>query len=50
MGLHRKNTVEDWYWYLGKEIVDQFWPDRIINYEFWKAYFGYLSSILWSEV
>jgi len=33
MGLHRKNTLEEWYWYLGKEIVDQFWPDRLINHD-----------------
>ena len=33
MGLHRKNTLEEWYWYLGKEIVDQFWPGRIVNYD-----------------
>ena len=33
IGLHRKNTLEEWYWYLGKEIVDQFWPDRIVNYD-----------------
>jgi nickel-dependent lactate racemase len=33
MGLHRKNTLEEWYWYLGKDIVNQFWPDRIINHD-----------------
>jgi hypothetical protein len=33
IGLHRKNTLEEWYWYLGKEIVDQFWPDRIVNHD-----------------
>jgi nickel-dependent lactate racemase len=33
MGLHRKNTTEEWYWYLGKEIVDQFWPNRIFNHD-----------------
>lgn len=32
-GLHRKNTLEEWYWYLGKEIVDQFWPDRLANHD-----------------
>lgn len=32
-GLHRKNTLEEWYWYLGKEIVDRFWPDRLVNHE-----------------
>lgn len=33
MGLHRKNTLEEWYWYLGKDIVDQFWPDRLVNHD-----------------
>jgi lactate racemase len=33
MGLHRMNTLEEWYWYLGKTIVDQFWPDRIVNHD-----------------
>lgn len=33
MGLHRKNTLEEWYWYLGKEIVDRFWPNRLVNYD-----------------
>jgi nickel-dependent lactate racemase len=33
IGLHRKNTLEEWYWYLGKEIVDQFWPDRLLNHD-----------------
>jgi lactate racemase len=32
-GLHRKNTQEEWYWYLGREIVDRFWPDRIVNHD-----------------
>lgn len=32
-GLHRKNTLEEWYWYLGREIVDRFWPDRIVNHD-----------------
>jgi len=32
-GLHRKNTLEEWYWYLGKEIVDRFYPDRIVNHD-----------------
>ncbi len=32
-GLHRKNTLEEWYWYLGKETVDRFWPDRIVNHD-----------------
>lgn len=33
MGLHRKNTLEEWYWYLGKEIVDRFYPDRLLNHD-----------------
>lgn len=33
IGLHRKNTLEEWYWYLGAEIVDRFWPDRLVNYD-----------------
>ncbi|MGD8256305.1 MAG: lactate racemase domain-containing protein [Desulfobacterales bacterium] len=33
MGLHRKNTLEEWYWYLGHEIVNQFWPGRLINHD-----------------
>lgn len=32
-GLHRQNTLEEWYWYLGKDIVDRFWPDRIVNHD-----------------
>jgi hypothetical protein len=23
--------LEEWYWYLGKDIVDQFWPARLVN-------------------
>lgn len=33
MGLHRMNTLEEWYWYLGKDIVNQFYPDRLINHD-----------------
>ena len=33
IGLHRKNHLEDWNDYLGKEIVDQFYPDRLINHD-----------------
>jgi len=32
-GLHRKNTLEEWYSYLGKETVDRFWPERITNHD-----------------
>jgi nickel-dependent lactate racemase len=33
IGLHRKNTLDEWYWYLGRDIVDRFWPDRLVNYD-----------------
>jgi nickel-dependent lactate racemase len=33
VGLHRKNTLEEWYGYLGKEIVDKFWPERLLNHD-----------------
>ena len=33
MGLHRKNTLEEWYWYLAKDIVEQFHPDRLVNHD-----------------
>ncbi|MFZ7128087.1 MAG: lactate racemase domain-containing protein [Desulfobacterales bacterium] len=33
MGLHRKNTLEEWYGYLGKGIVERFWPDRLFNHD-----------------
>ena len=33
MGLHRKNTLEELNWYLGREIVDQFWPDRLMMHD-----------------
>ena len=32
-GLHRRNTYEEWMWYLGPEIVNNFWPNRIINHD-----------------
>lgn len=32
-GLHRRNTYEEWLWYLGPEIVENFWPDRIVNHD-----------------
>lgn len=33
MGLHRQNTLEELYWYLGKDIVDVFWPDRLLMHD-----------------
>jgi nickel-dependent lactate racemase len=33
MGLHRKNTLAELYWYLGKDIVDAFWPDRLLMHD-----------------
>ncbi len=33
MGLHRKNTLEEWYAYLGADIVERFWPGRLVNYD-----------------
>jgi nickel-dependent lactate racemase len=33
MGLHRKNTVEEWRDYLGARIVEQFWPGRLVNHD-----------------
>ena len=32
-GLHRRNTREEWLEYLGPQIVDRFWPDRISNHD-----------------
>ena len=32
-GLHRRNTYEEWLWYLGPEIVNNFWPSRLINHD-----------------
>lgn len=32
-GLHRGNTYEEWLWYLGPDIVNSFWPNRIINHD-----------------
>lgn len=32
-GLHRGNTYEEWLWYLGPEVVDNFWPNRIVNHD-----------------
>lgn len=33
IGLHKKNTKEEFDQYLGREIVDVFWPDRIKNHD-----------------
>ncbi len=33
VGLHRQNTLDEFYWYLGKEIVDQFYPGRLLNHD-----------------
>ena len=33
IGLHRKNTLEELYWYLGREIVDAFWPERLVMHD-----------------
>lgn len=33
VGLHRQNTLEEWNWYLGKKIVDQFYPGRLVNHD-----------------
>ena len=33
VGLHRMNTLEEWYWYLGRDIVDRFYPDRLVNHD-----------------
>ena len=32
-GLHRKNHEKDMYEYLGKEIMDEFYPDRIVPHD-----------------
>ncbi|MGB5987305.1 MAG: lactate racemase domain-containing protein, partial [Desulfobacterales bacterium] len=33
VGLHRHNTLDEWYWYLGRDIVDRFYPGRIVNHD-----------------
>jgi hypothetical protein len=33
VGLHRHNTYDELLWYLGKEIVDAFWPDRLVMHD-----------------
>jgi nickel-dependent lactate racemase len=32
-GLHRKNTKEELDWYLGEDIVERFWPDRLFMHD-----------------
>ena len=32
-GLHRKNTVEEFQWYLGPKIVELFYPGRLLNHD-----------------
>lgn len=33
VGLHRHNTVAELRWYLGNDIVDAFWPDRLLMHD-----------------
>lgn len=33
MGLHRQNTLEEWYQYLGADLVTRFYPDRLVNHD-----------------
>ena len=33
MGLHRKNNYDELIWYLGRDIVDTFWPDRLFMHD-----------------
>lgn len=33
VGLHKKNSYEEMLGYLGQEIMDEFWPDRIVNHD-----------------
>ncbi len=33
MGLHRMNNIDEFYWMLGKDIVDMFYPGRIVNHD-----------------
>lgn len=33
VGLHRHNTHQELLWYLGKDIVNTFWPDRIVMHD-----------------
>ncbi len=33
VGLHRHNTHQELLWYLGKDIVSMFWPERIVMHD-----------------
>lgn len=33
MGLHRQNTLEEFHGYLGRDIVDRFYPGRLVNHD-----------------
>ena len=33
VGLHRHNTLHELIWYLGKDIVNAFYPDRLIMHD-----------------
>jgi len=33
VGLHRHNTYQELLWYLGKDIVNAFWPDRLVMHD-----------------
>ncbi|MDX2004060.1 MAG: lactate racemase domain-containing protein [Meiothermus sp.] len=33
VGLHRHNTHQELLWYLGKDIINAFWPDRIVMHD-----------------
>jgi nickel-dependent lactate racemase len=33
VGLHRKNTLEELHWYLGNDVVDALWPDRLVMHD-----------------
>jgi hypothetical protein len=33
VGLHRHNTYQELLWYLGKDILNAFWPDRLIMHD-----------------
>ena len=33
IGLHRKNLREEWNAYLGRDLVDRFWGERLVNHD-----------------